>query len=100
MDNLINSKNIKYRINAINTKLFDNSILINNANNLIPTTIVIYDGRDNKYFVKETYSNLTSKEIAVNNLDEYLDNVNQMQVKYKLVKPIIIKVLAEQEWCD
>ena len=100
MDNLINSKSIKYRINAINTKLSDNSRLINNTNNLIPTTIVIYDGRDNKYYVKETYSNLTSKELTINNLDEYLDNIKDMQVRYKADEPIIIKVLAEQEWCN
>ena len=100
MDNLINSKSIKYRINAINTKLSDNTRLINNTNNLIPTTIVIYDGRDNKYLVKETYSNLTSDEIVVNNIDEYLKNIKDMQVRYKADEPLIIKVLAEQEWCD
>lgn len=97
MDNLINSKSIKYRINAINTKLSDNSRLINNTNNLIPTTITISDDNGN-YYIQEHYADTTYKTFTISDLDGYLDNINQIQIKYKLDKPIIVRVLAEKEW--
>lgn len=99
MDNLINAKSVKNRINAINTKLSDNAKYINNTNNLIPNTIVIY-GDSTKYYIIETYDNLSRKELNINNLDEYLNNIKDIQLKNNIKEPTIIKVVSEQEWCD
>lgn len=99
MDNLINAKSVKNRINVINTKLSDNAKYINNTNNLIPNTIVIY-GDSTKYYIIETYDNLSRKELNINNLDEYLNNIKDIQLKNNIKEPTIIKVVSEQEWCD
>lgn len=99
MDNLINAKSVKNRINAINTKLSDNAKYINNTNNLIPNTIVIY-GDSVKYYIIETYDDLSRKELNINNLDEYLNKIKDIQLKNKIKEPTIIKVVSEQEWCD
>ena len=99
MDNLINAKSVKNRINAINIKLSDNAKLINNTNNLIPNTIVIY-GDSTKYYIIETYNDLTRKELNISNLNEYLNKIKDSQLKSNAKEPTIIKVLAEQEWCD
>jgi len=97
MDNLINSKNIKCRINAINTKLSDNARFINNANNLIPITIFISNDKG-KYYIQEHYADLSDKTLTIDDLDVYLDSIKTLQINTNASEPIIIRVLTEQEY--
>ena len=86
MDNLINSKNIKCRINAINTKLSDNARFINNANNLIPITIFISNDKG-KYYIQEHYADLSDKTLTIDDLDVYLvRGLNTLKNMYKMGK--------------
>ena len=102
MDNLINLKSVKNRINAINTKLSDNARLLSNTDNLIPNYILIMRDKSNKWSIQERYNTDTSKdrELILDDYSSYLSNIKDIQIKNNLSKPFILKVDILRDLCN